>query len=68
MMYNRTTERTATKFVEYLQRTWKNKITAIVLILGGMLPVALDGDGTALLFFGCIAIPMFFAKKNWMMW
>ena len=28
----------------------------------------LDGDGTALLFFGCIAIPMFFAKKNWMMW
>ena len=66
MMY--TKERTATKFAGYMRKTWKNKISAIVLLLGGMIPVLIDGDGTALLFFSCIAIPMFFAKKNWMMW
>ena len=65
MMY--TKERTATKFADYMRKTWKNKISAIALLLGGMIPVLIDGDGTALLFFSCIAIPMFFAKKNWMM-
>ena len=65
MMY--TEGRTATKFANYMRKTWKNKIVAIVMILAGLLPVWIDGDATALLLFGCIAIPMFFAKENWMM-
>jgi hypothetical protein len=51
----------------YWKETYKNKLCAIVLLIGGMLPILIDGDGTALLFFGCIAVPMFFAKKNWML-
>lgn len=65
MMYR---EVKANRFVNYMRETWKNKITAIALILAGMIPVWIDRDGTALLFFACIALPTFFAKKNWMMW
>lgn len=65
MMY--TEGRTATKFANYMRKTWKNKIVAIAMILAGLLPVWIDGDATALLLFGCIAIPTFFAKENWMM-
>lgn len=53
-------------FARYMRRTFKNKVCALALLIAGMVPVWIDGDGTALIFFGCLAIPMFFAKENWM--
>lgn len=46
-------------------KTLKNKLYATLLLASGYIPVLIDGDGTALVFFACIAIPMFFAKENW---
>ncbi len=46
-------------------KTLKNKIYAALLITIGMVPVVIDGDGTFLVLAGCIGIPMFFAKDNW---
>lgn len=46
-------------------KTLKNKLYAILLLVCGYMPVLIDKDGTALVFFGCIAIPLFFAKENW---
>ena len=46
-------------------RTLKNKLYALLLI-GCTLPVMfLEGDATATVFVGFIAVPMFFAKENW---
>lgn len=46
-------------------RTLKNKIYALLLI-GCTLPVIfLEGDATATVFVGMFAVPMFFAKENW---
>lgn len=46
-------------------RTLKNKLYALLLI-GCTLPVMfLEGDATATVFVGMFAVPMFFAKKNW---
>ncbi len=46
-------------------RTLKNKLYALLLI-GCTLPVMfLEGDATATVFVGFIAVPMFFAKESW---
>ena len=45
-------------------KTLKNKLYAVVFICG-YLPVLIDKDATALVFFAFIAIPLFFAKENW---
>ncbi len=46
-------------------RTLKNKFYAVLLI-GCTLPlIFLEGDATATVFVGMFAVPMFFAKKNW---
>lgn len=45
--------------------TLRNKIYALLLI-GCTLPVMfLDGDATATVFVSMFAVPMFFAKENW---
>ena len=46
-------------------KTLKNKLYAVMLLICGYLPVLIDGDGTALIFFAFIAIPLFFAKEKW---
>ena len=46
-------------------KTLKNKLYAVVLLICGYLPVLIDKDATALVFFAFIAIPSFFAKENW---
>lgn len=61
------TKRQKLNFARYRKETYKNKICAFVLFLCGLFPAMIDGDGTALLFLGCISIPLFFAKKNWIM-
>lgn len=43
----------------------KNKLYSIGLILIGIVPVLIEGDATALIFFLMIGIPLFFAKENW---
>ena len=45
--------------------TLRNKIYALLLI-GCTLPVIfLEGDATVTVFVGMFAVPMFFAKENW---
>ena len=46
-------------------KTLKNKLYAIALLVCGSLGVALENDSTALVLFGMIAVPLFFAKENW---
>ena len=46
-------------------KTLKNKLYAVVLLICGYLPVLIDKDAPALVFFAFIAIPLFFAKENW---
>lgn len=50
--------------MRYLKRTWKNKIVALSLAGVGYLSTLIDGDGTAFIFILLIAIPLFFAKEN----
>lgn len=48
-------------------KTLKKKLYAILLI-GCTLPVMLlDGDATVTVFMSFIAVPMFFAKENWIL-
>lgn len=46
-------------------KTLKNKLYAVALLICGYLPVLIDKDAAALVFFAFIAIPLFFAKENW---
>lgn len=46
-------------------KTWKNKLSAIVLLAAGYMGIVLEGDGTALVMFAMFAVPLFFAKENW---
>nr|DAT01574.1 MAG TPA: hypothetical protein [Caudoviricetes sp.] len=46
-------------------KTLKNKVVAMALLGFGYLGTLFDNDITALIFFAFIAIPMFFAKDNW---
>lgn len=43
----------------------KNKIAAILLLVIGFLTMLIDNDGTAFLLIALVAIPLFFAKENW---
>lgn len=43
----------------------KNKIYSILLITIGAFPIMIDGDATFLVFALFLAIPLLFAKKNW---
>lgn len=53
------------RFVLYMFETFRNKVTALGMILCGMVPVFIDKDATALVFIGCMAVPLFFARTNW---
>ena len=46
--------------------TLANKLTAIVLLIVGMVPIFLFKDGTVMLLFSLFAVPLLFAKENWM--
>lgn len=45
--------------------TLRNKLCAIVLLACGGVPTLVANDATALVIFGAIAVPLFFAKENW---
>ena len=46
-------------------RTLKNKLYALLLIACTLPVMFLEGDATATVFVGFIAVPMFFAKESW---
>lgn len=46
-------------------KTWKNKLYAIVLLACGYVGIPLENDATAFVFMAMFAIPLFFAKENW---
>lgn len=46
-------------------KTWKNKLSAITLLGCWYMGVLIENDATALVFFAMVAIPLFFAKENW---
>lgn len=45
--------------------TLKNKLCAVALMACGSLPMIVDGDPTVLVIMGCIAVPLFFARKSY---
>lgn len=51
---------------DYIKRTWKNKIMALLIILIGILSVSIDGDATFLIFAIICGSFIFFAKENWL--
>ena len=53
------------KVVRYIHRTYKNKLVALALFIIGMLSMTVDNDGTAFIFTLFLAIPLFFARTNW---
>lgn len=46
-------------------KTLKNKLYAVIMLLCGCVPTFMEQDGTALVFISMFAIPLFFAKENW---
>lgn len=50
---------------DYLKRTWKNKIVSVMLAAVGYASTLIENDGTAFLFLLMFAVPLFFAKKNY---
>ena len=47
-------------------KTLRNKLYAMALISTGIVAaIVAEGDITALVFFSFIAVPLFFAKENW---
>lgn len=46
-------------------KTLKNKLYAVVLLACGGVSTLVADDATALVFIGMIAVPLFFAKENW---
>ena len=55
------------RFRQYMKRTIKNKMMALILIIGGVLSVFIDGDGTFMIFAVPVGIALFFAKKNYIL-
>jgi hypothetical protein len=53
------------KMIKYLRRTWKNKVAALAIAFTGYLSTFIDGDATGFVFLMLIAVPLFFARKNY---
>lgn len=58
-------ERRRARRVRYWRKTWMNKVVAIALLAISLVPVVIYQEGTAFILMLFIAIPMFFAKDNW---
>ena len=55
------------KYNGYWIRTWKNKVSAIALLVLGSVPIFMEHDATAFVLMSCFAVPMFFTKDNWIL-
>ena len=49
----------------YLKRTWKNKLVALLLLLTGLVPIWLERDATILVLFFGIIVFLFFANRDY---
>ena len=52
------------KMINYLKRTWKNKVTALLLLAIGYIATTIDNDGTILAFMVIVSLPMLFIDEN----
>lgn len=52
------------KHIAYLRRTWKNKLVAIILIVGSAVAAVIDGDGTAFVLLTMMMTPLLVAKED----
>jgi hypothetical protein len=50
---------------EYLKRTWKNKLVALLLLVTSAIPIWLDRDATILALMLVVIVPLFFASRDW---
>lgn len=48
-------------------KTWKNKLMALLLVVVGAVPAVVYGDAGVLVFCLMLAIPLFFAKQNYIL-
>ena len=62
---NKKIEKLAKRFVLHMFETFWNKVIALAMIFIGMIPMFVDKDATAVVFISFIAVPMFFARTNW---
>lgn len=46
-------------------KTLKNKVFAILMLILGYMPVIIIDDCTALVIISLFAVPLFFARENW---
>ena len=53
------------KFVRYMKRTALNKIWSVMMIGLGCGSMLISDDATFLVMMLMIAVPLFFAKENW---
>lgn len=53
------------KFERYIRRTLKNKICSLALLGIGVLSVIPEREITVLVLISIFAIPLFFAKEDW---
>lgn len=52
-------------FYKYMRRTYKNKLCAIAMLCIGIFSTYILKEASGLLFISIVAIPLFFAKDNW---
>lgn len=50
---------------EYLKRTWKNKLIALLLLVTSVIPIWLDRDATILALMLVVIVPLFFASRDY---
>lgn len=48
-----------------LKKTWKNKVSALALLVAGIVSTIPSGDATACTILCFVALPLFFAKENY---
>lgn len=52
------------KLRNYIRRTLKNKLIAVMMLIAGFVVWKLDSDATVLVFLSLFAIPLFLTKKD----
>lgn len=50
---------------EYLKRTWKNKLVALLLLVTSVIPIWLDRDATILALMLVVIVLLFFTGRDY---
>lgn len=53
------------RFVNYMRRTFKNKLVVVTLFVAGAMSAVLCDDGTFMLVALIFGLPLFLAKEDW---